>query len=228
MPLSVRSLPSGTLQDWPLGTPMTLQTLATMMISTSDNTATDQLLAVLGREAVETELRASGHANVEGTLPFLSTLEMFALKSDEARGAAYAAADEAGQRAALAALAGELRGSADNGDIAPWSEARLIDDVEWFASTSDLRGLLRRLVEAEENALRIMAVNRAMPERLAKEWDYVGYKGGSEPGVLNYTWLLRDADGTWHTLVMSWKDESNTLTTSTLDLLAQRIVALPR
>ncbi|MEM6429826.1 MAG: serine hydrolase, partial [Deinococcota bacterium] len=35
-----RSLPSGMLQDWPVGTAVTLETLATLMISISDNTAT--------------------------------------------------------------------------------------------------------------------------------------------------------------------------------------------
>jgi beta-lactamase family protein len=38
------SLPSGTLQSWPAGSPVTLHTLASMMISASDNTAADELL----------------------------------------------------------------------------------------------------------------------------------------------------------------------------------------
>jgi hypothetical protein len=28
-------------------------------------------------------------------------------------------------------------------------------------------------------------------------WTYVGYKGGSEPGVLNTTYLLRRSDDRW-------------------------------
>jgi beta-lactamase class A len=49
-PLTHRSLPSGFLQDWPAGSQLTLQTLAALMISQSDNTATDTLLHLLGRE----------------------------------------------------------------------------------------------------------------------------------------------------------------------------------
>ena len=49
-------------QDWPKGAPVTLHTLATLMISISDNTATDQLIAIVGRDAIAEELRASGHA----------------------------------------------------------------------------------------------------------------------------------------------------------------------
>ena len=36
--LNQRSFPSGQMQDWPRSTPVTLQTLATMMIAISDNT----------------------------------------------------------------------------------------------------------------------------------------------------------------------------------------------
>lgn len=45
-----KSLPSGLLQGWPEGSPLTLHTLAALMISLSDNTATDALIALLGRE----------------------------------------------------------------------------------------------------------------------------------------------------------------------------------
>src|SRR5262245_6138058 len=47
------SLPVGVVQDWPDGSPVTLHTLATFMISRSDNTAADHLLRILGRERVE-------------------------------------------------------------------------------------------------------------------------------------------------------------------------------
>ncbi len=46
----LRSLPSGILQNFPDGAPITLHTLAALMISSSDNTATDMLLFLLGRE----------------------------------------------------------------------------------------------------------------------------------------------------------------------------------
>ena len=48
-----KSLPSGLLQGWPEGSPLTLHTLAALMISLSDNTATDALIALLGRERLE-------------------------------------------------------------------------------------------------------------------------------------------------------------------------------
>ena len=67
------SLPSGILQSWPLGSPLTVHTLASLMISVSDNTATDALIALLGRELVE-NYTALNH-------PLLTTREAFALKN---------------------------------------------------------------------------------------------------------------------------------------------------
>lgn len=48
-----KSLPTGVLQTWPDGAPLTLHTLATLMISQSDNTATDAIIDVVGRETLK-------------------------------------------------------------------------------------------------------------------------------------------------------------------------------
>ena len=37
-------------------------------------------------------------------------------------------------------------------------------------------------------------------------WPFVGYKGGSEFGVLNLTWLLQRADGRWFFLALGLND----------------------
>ncbi|MCX6141540.1 MAG: hypothetical protein NTX15_12095 [Candidatus Kapabacteria bacterium] len=37
-----------------------------------------------------------------------------------------------------------------------------------------------------------------------KVWSYVGYKGGSETGVINMTYLLRHKNGDWYGLSVSW------------------------
>ena len=83
MPLdsALRSLPSGVLQSWPAGTPMTVESLAILMISQSDNTAADRLLHLLGRERVESRTRVAGNTHVARNTPFLTTREMFALKT---------------------------------------------------------------------------------------------------------------------------------------------------
>lgn len=67
------SLPSGMLQNWPVGAPVTLDTAASLMISISDNTATDLLLHAVGRDKVEAAL---------GIAPVLTTRELFVLKAN--------------------------------------------------------------------------------------------------------------------------------------------------
>ena len=52
----------------------------------------------------------------------------------------------------------------------------------------------------------ILAINPGLPDS-TKTFGYVGFKGGSEPGVLNLTWLLqRKVDQQWLVLTMGFND----------------------
>lgn len=223
--LDARSFPSGVTQDWPEGAPVTVQTLATLMIQISDNTATDQLIRLLGREAVEAEFAASND-HAARNQPLLTTRELFVLKSDPALRQSYLAADEPTRRAMLADLAGrEVSLQSVVGALSGTPVA--IDTLEWFASPDDLRALLQRLTEPEHATARaIMAASPSMSEAAQNDWAYVGYKGGSEPGVLNLTWLLRDESGRWHMLTLGWNNPDAALDQKQLELLALRILAL--
>ncbi|MCB2067492.1 MAG: serine hydrolase [Erythrobacter sp.] len=226
VPLTARSFPSGQLHLWPAGSPLTLHTLATMMISNSDNTATDQLIAVLGRDAVEAELLASGHGDPSATLPLLTTREMFVLKSaSQAELAAYRAADRDERLAMLADLAGVER--SEEQVIAAFSGSPVALDVEWLASGEDIVGVMRRLAALEDDTARqIMAVNTALSAEQAQGWSYAGYKGGSEPGVINMSWLLRDATGEWSVVTLSWNNPQASVDNAAFALLATRAVML--
>lgn len=227
VPLSTHSLPSGVMQNWPEGAPVTLHTLATLMISISDNTATDQLIKIVGRDAVAEELRASGHSAPATTLPFLTTLELFGLKGDLARGRAYAAAGEKEQARLIEAFATEIAGDPDKIVKPTFTRPTAIDSLEWFASGRDLAGLLRRIVELDDPTAReIMAVTPAVTEPKRADWSYIGYKGGSEPGVLNLTWLLRDKADEWRILTMSWNNPDAPVEPAAFELIAQRILSL--
>jgi hypothetical protein len=68
------SLPSGVLHTWPVGSQLTLESLAALMISQSDNTATDHLMQLVGTPALE----AIAPARVR---PFLTTRQLFILKT---------------------------------------------------------------------------------------------------------------------------------------------------
>ena len=65
------TVPGGLLGSWPAGTPVTLSTVALLMLGRDDPNAFDQLLAVVGREKVE--------PLAPGNEPFLAVGEVFRL-----------------------------------------------------------------------------------------------------------------------------------------------------
>lgn len=197
---SLKSLPSGVMQNEPDGKAFPVREMAEKMISISDNTATDHLLHLVGREAVERQLRAL-NAAPERTLPFLSTREMFQVKlsGDLDRARRYAEADEPGRRAMIAP-GGEIAKAEPNLVLAAaWLKPVLIDRVEWFISADDACRVMAHLYrESRRPGLEplrdILSKNPGLPVD-RKVWSWVGYKGGSEPGVLNMTWVLEAGDG---------------------------------
>lgn len=225
VPLAERSFPSGLMQEWPTGAPVTLQTLATLMLQISDNTATDQLIALLGRERVEAEFRRFAPAADGPTLPFLTSREMFVIKADPALRERYARAGTAERRRILAALPArpvplEVVARAFAGN------PLAVDTIEWFASPAELAKLLRELTRPEHARARdLLATNRSLDPVAAARWRYVGFKGGSEPGVLNLTWLLQDQAGRWHMLTVGRTNAAAPIGRETDDL-AKRLLAL--
>ena len=182
---SWKSLPSGILQTWPTGSLITLQTLATLMISMSDNTATDVLLSLAGREKVDQYLAHS--------VPTLSTGELFRLKNPKN--------NDLLQRFRLAALdekivvLGELkdRSLPEPGLL---SGNPIAVDVEWYMTAKELADLIERL-----QSLDLMTINPGLATK--EHWHRVAYKGGGEPGVLNLTTFLIDEHQNRFTVVVT-------------------------
>lgn len=184
-----KSLPSGQLQDWPDGTPLTLATLANLMISVSDNTATDALIRIAGREAVDDVSPANA--------PFLTTRELFTMKTTAKAPmrAEWAAGDTGTRRALLERIASEPL---------PPAAAILSDvthEVEWFFTARELCRLLDQTA-----ALPSVAINPGLAD--AKAWKSFAYKGGSEIGVLNLSTRVVDKAGLVHCVVASWNDDA--------------------
>lgn len=184
---ALRSLPSGFLQDWPAGTPMTLATLANLMISISDNTATDTLIAVVGRETLE--------AMSPRNAPFMATADMFRLKAEgaEEMAAAWIAGDEAERRAMLDDVAMRPLPSAEQFKTEP------VPEIEWFMTATELCALL---VETRE--LPVFEINPGLAQE--SDWTRVAFKGGSVAGFLNFSTLLEGEDGRTHCVIATWND----------------------
>lgn len=226
VPLGPPSLPSGIVQDWPKGSPVTLHTLAALMISRSDNSATDTLLAVLGRDKVERLLPELGVRAHERNRPFLATREAFALKlGDPALLAKWKAADEAGRRALLTQI--ERVDAAALDPTRRGGRPAEIGTVEWFASPSDLVRTLDWLRRSgDRTALDLLAINPGLGPALAKEFDYFGFKGGSEAGVLNLSFLLKARSGRWIAVSATWNDETRAIDEARFVASMTKLVAL--
>ncbi|MGB3184371.1 MAG: serine hydrolase [Ornithinimicrobium sp.] len=188
----IRSLPGGTLQEAPAGTKVSVRRAAELMISISDNTATDMLIDALGVQAVEeayTDMGLSDN-NMDGLTPLPTTAQLFQLGwgvDDDIR-QQWSGADTQTQREILADLPEGVA------DIDPLSvtEPRWEEGVDYFISAADLCAAHVALQEraqtpAGEPVRAIVAENVGIPS-VAAGFDYLAFKGGSVPGQLTLTW----------------------------------------
>ncbi len=217
------SLPSGRLHDWPDGAPITLHSLATLMVSESDNTAADHLIAFLGRPQVEQAVRAAACRAARKNQPFLTTAEFFKLKRADLA-ARYVGLTVGQRRAFLDAVVRH-----EKVDMAALSDSRavpMLRQIEWFASASDLCAALYHLWSCEEGWVRdILAVRNpfgALPPGVS----YLGYKGGGEPGVGAAAMLMRRDDGEWYALALCANDIARPIHLGRLMGLSQRMLEL--
>ncbi|MEO9901702.1 serine hydrolase [Nisaea sp.] len=185
-----KSLPSGTLQDWPDGTPLTLGSLAHVMISISDNTATDALIRLVGRNAVE--------AVSPRNSPFLTTRELFTLKTRDhsALRLEWAGADEAARRLILERIA-----DIPLPDPHALASEPTFEAVEWFFSARELCTLLE-----DTSGLPSGSINPGPID--PGQWREFSYKGGSETGVLNLSSRVVGTDGIARCVVATWNHPS--------------------
>ncbi|KST69502.1 serine hydrolase [Mastigocoleus testarum] len=204
-----KSLPSGILHGWEDGSPLTLKSLATLMISVSDNTATDTLINLLGRQTIE--------LTSPRNRPFLTTRELFVLKSPQNRMLLnrYRQATETQRQSLLPEIA-KL-------PLPTISEFEGVDpvaiDVEWFFSAQELCGIM-----AEVGHLSLMGINPGMVN--PKDWEKVAFKGGSEPGVLNLTSWLQGKNGKSYCVVATWNNKDAPLEQSKFSKLYKGVLSV--
>ena len=229
VPLSHLSFSSMGTANWPKNTPVTLQSLANWMISVSDNSATDTLIHVLGRETIEARMGAAGHSAPSRNIPFLTTVETFALKGNnfESERATFIAADDAAQRKLIDANRRRLTLANVDG-VSFAGGPRFIDSLEWFASPNDVARLMIDLRNRNSpTAMSAMAINPGVNPGATKDWSWLGYKGGSELGVISMSLLgQRKSDGKWFVVTASWNNPTAPVATETMVGLVTRLLAL--
>ena len=172
-----------------------------------------------------------GQTHPDRNRPMLSTREMFMLKRTPGAGARikrYLARKPRDRRTHLERTIARLP---------RWTFLGLdrrrptaIDTLEWFASTADIcRALdwLRRRTKGKATRLgrELLAINQGLrwsEERVR----YAGFKGGSEPGVINLSWLVQLRTGGWYAVSASWNDPGKLLETKRFDALVRSLILL--
>lgn len=166
-------------------------------------------------------------------VPFLSTRELTILKlSDLDEVTDYLVSNTEGRRRLLSSEIAEASVPGAH-SLARWSEPKHIDSLEWFASAADLCRAMTWLRESSGRpGLRpIREILETDARNLGADedtWTYLGFKGGSEPGVLNVTAILRRNDGRWFFVSVGLNDPNRSVDgrsaqsalTTALDLLA--------
>lgn len=205
---NLKSLPSGTLQNEPNGTTFTVDQVATDMIAHSDNTAANLLINLVGRAAVERQVRKWSNEGPLNT-PFLNTRELFVLKLDNYPTFAnhYLSLDRSGRANYLAKTI----------DVQPLSDVILpktpspliglaetpprdVDSIEWFASSADICRVFAGLSALAakpglSNLNTILSANDGGLRLDPSMWPTVWFKGGDEAGVTTLGYLARDGRG---------------------------------
>lgn len=179
------SLPTGILQTFPVGSPLTLHTLAALMISISDNTATDILIDQVGRQAVAEKLGADFA---------LKTRELFLLKADPELAERFRTADAAGK--------GEIAGELDGRQVsAAGANGQHVQGLEWYVPASRLCQLVDAVAGLDVMSISPGPIN-------ATDWQRVAYKGGSETGVINFTAAVTGKTGQRFCVALTWNNEA--------------------
>lgn len=171
-----RALPTGILQDWPADAPLTVEALAGLMISLSDNTATDAIMDLVGRDAIQ--------KYAYGNDPILTPREYLVLSGDDQTDArqrflAGAPAERIGILKSIATA--PLPQSGEIGVVSP-------SPLEWRYSARQLCTLMERV-----HGLPVMQINPGVAGR--SDWQEIAFKGGGDHGVFNLTTRLAPTSG---------------------------------
>ena len=183
---------------------------------------------MLGRERILKAMKDSGHSDPAANDPFLTTRELFVLKTWDRKALDEWRKGASAENVVLEALLSSEDPSLDQVNAAFAHGPKAID-IEWFASPADLAKLfahMRRTGAPE--TFQIMAINPSATNAIKANWRYIGFKGGSEPGVLNLTWLLTDKEGRDWALTLGWNNPAAVVDEGKLEAIAQRILLLPR
>ena len=190
------------------GTELSVRELATRMISVSDNAATDHLMDLVGREAVERIQSAMGHSQPSANVPMPTGRDVTILKmsGDDDLADRYVAAGAEERRSILDDdVASRPFPSPIQAQSPPF---RYQDSIGWFGTAGDACRALVWLTQ-DDQALAVLTNDPLSPNR--ELWPELGFKGGSDDGVATAAWWMSADDGQAYVAVVSLVNNSGEL-----------------
>lgn len=192
--------PGGIINSEPLGTGFSVLDLAILMMGISDNTATDLLHELVGRDLANQAVAGAGMADPELLTPLLGINEQFHLfySFPLAESLSYVNGSEPFQAGFLASEIEPL-GPVGNGPH-PYFHPTLLTEGSWKASAVDVCQAYAHL-HALDAGPALHTVDHALGAGVAQpgvraSWDRVWFKGGSlnststNQHVLTLAWML--------------------------------------
>jgi len=200
----LKSIPGGRLYDWPSRAPVTVQTLATMLMAYSDETAFDHVLNLIGRKNLE---KVSPKNK-----PFLKTLDYHKLRGDKIL--AFSKKKIKEKREILKTL--EKKSIEELSTVSTSFE---IDSIGWFGTTRELCKIIHS-IRNEPYA----SVNPGLAQRGG--WESAAFKMGRAPGIIQYTQLVvpkgsKDS----FCISITWNYPNGEMDPSKIDSLLSRILS---
>lgn len=156
----------------------------------------------------------------------LSTLEAFSLKMprNEALRNRWIAGEVAERRQVLHELQPTLTTIDFNALAGPPLH---IDTVEWPATMTEIVNVLDLLRRTRsQTAVDILGINSSLPVAARSRFDVIGYKGGSESGVIAMSWLLKTKSGQWFAVAAAWNNAAQGTDSVQFYALMMRAIAL--
>lgn len=218
----------------PIGTEFSLLEMATLMMALSDNTATDHLMKLIGRDELDRALERFGHAEPGLMSPLLTTGELAHLRLNvpTAEADMFATLSENDQRVFVDEVLAPLGSS--TGDF------RFVNDAafraaNWRASADDLCRLMAGLRTYPDTTDASLLVDRAygggnVPAFARQSWERAWFKGGSQglsaEGliVLTLGYLVESDDRGTYVVITMANSESSVIRQDEFVGLTQRLL----
>ena len=218
----------GSSMDLPVGANISVRTAAEKMIATSDNMATDMLIARVGPQAVDNALANTGHHDPAAMTPFPTMYELFSVAWGRPDVREQWQRSTAQERAAMLEEANSRTYQPDPMHAhVPASKY----DVEWYGTAEDICRV--------HVALQASAVGAAAPVRKILDaspgvnldrgqWPYIAAKAGGLPGDLTFSWYAVDRSGQpWVvSFQLNWPRDHGPSITGWMLQIAKQVFAL--